>query len=112
MSNIRPEGGRQISALLTPAAWDIFAQNAAGRRGGHFLSKCIIYWGTHGPSVKDGAFMQRDALEHRVKQLGRLIEQYIESRKQVESELEQVKAELARLIAQQDAETEQDSNDC
>ena len=54
--------------------------------------------------------MQRDALEHRVRQLGRLIEQYIESRAQVESELQECQAELARLIAEKDAETEQGSN--
>ena len=110
MSNVRPEGGRQISALLSPAAFDVFAIEGQNRRGGHFLSRCILYWSTHGPHIKDGAYMQRDALEHRVRQLGRLIEQYIESRAQVESDLQECQAELARLIAEKDAETEQGSN--
>lgn len=110
MSNRRPEGGRQVSALLNEDAWTVFAREGANRRGGHFLSACILFWEGHGPHVKSGAWQERDALIKRTKHLGNLIAQYIEARKQVELELERVQAELdeLRVQTQNDAKTEQD----
>lgn len=108
MTNRRPEGGRQVSALLNEDAWQVFAREGSNRRGGHFLSQVILFWEMHGPHVKDGAWQERDALIKHTKHLGKLIARYIEARQKVEVELEKVQAELDELRVQIDAESEQD----
>ena len=109
MTNRRPEGGRQVSALLNEAAWLVFAREGSDRRGGKFLSKAILYWEHNGPHVKDGMWMMNDAMRKEIRHLQSVIRRYIDQQQESWKPIENLEAKLGAFGGtQEDTKTDED----
>lgn len=90
----RPEGGRQISALLNDPAFKVYQREADGRNGGKFLSKAVLFWEANGPHEKTGAYREREALYKNIGGLQKVIAEVYADLEKAQADLDDMHREL------------------